>query len=131
MTRPAFPLSPRRGLAGIGSTKGTTAHSSQWGIAGRRRPPSQPRRHRMFHEAADDALIPLLRSVARDAAIAAGKVIRGSFGMVQQVDQAFPHDLKLWLDRASEEEILRVLRTSFPGHAVLSEERGFEPGREP
>ncbi|MGA2641814.1 MAG: inositol monophosphatase family protein [Spirochaetia bacterium] len=83
----------------------------------------------MLHD--DEALIPLLRSVARDAAIAAGRVIRGGFGSLQQVDRELPHDLKLWLDRASEEEILRVLRTSFPGHAVLSEERGFEPGREP
>ena len=81
----------------------------------------------MLHD--DEGLMPLLRSVAREAALAAGRVIRGGFGTVQQVDRALPHDVKLWLDRASEEEILRVLRTSFPGHGVLSEERGFEPGR--
>jgi len=79
----------------------------------------------------DEALTPLLRSVARDAAFAAGRVIRGSFGSFPQVERELPHDLKLQLDRTSEEEILRVLRRSFPGHAVLSEERGFEPGREP
>ncbi|MGO9309091.1 MAG: inositol monophosphatase family protein [Spirochaetia bacterium] len=79
----------------------------------------------------DEALAPALRSVARDAAFAAGRLIRGSFGRAAQVDREAPHDVKLWVDRASEEEILRILKTSFPGHAVLSEERGFEPGREP
>jgi myo-inositol-1(or 4)-monophosphatase len=81
--------------------------------------------------AVDEALIPLMRSVAREAAVAAGRVIRGSFGKPPQVEQALPHDLKLWLDRAAESEILRVIRTNLPGHAVLSEERGFEPGLEP
>ena len=72
-----------------------------------------------------------LCKVAVEAANAAGRVMRESFGSLQRVDQAVPHDLKLWLDRACEQEILRVLRSSFPGHAVLSEEKGFEPGREP
>jgi fructose-1,6-bisphosphatase/inositol monophosphatase family enzyme len=57
--------------------------------------------------------------------------MRGSFGSLQRIDQTIPHDLKLWLDRACEQEILGILRASFPGHAVLSEEKGFEPGREP
>ena len=78
-----------------------------------------------------EALIPFLRGVAVNAAIAAGRLIRDGFGKAPQVDAAFPHDLKLRLDRACEEEILRVLRMSFPGHAVLSEEKGYEPGREP
>jgi fructose-1,6-bisphosphatase/inositol monophosphatase family enzyme len=82
-------------------------------------------------EALPDGLISLLGRVATEAANAAGRLMRGSFGNLQQVDQAVPHDLKLWLDRACETEILRILRASFPGHAVLSEEKGFEPGREP
>ena len=82
-------------------------------------------------EGVPDGLIPLIRLAATDAAMAAGMVIRGGFGKVQKIDQALPHDLKLWLDRASEGEILRVLHARFPGHAVLSEEKGFEPGQEP
>ncbi|HYW84955.1 MAG TPA: inositol monophosphatase family protein [Spirochaetia bacterium] len=78
-----------------------------------------------------DGLASRLCRVATEAANAAGRVMRESFGSLQRVDQAVPHDLKLWLDRACEQEILHVLRASFPGHAVLSEEKGFEPGREP
>ena len=78
-----------------------------------------------------EGLTALLRGVAVNAAYAAGKVIRGSFGTAPRVDQTLPHDLKLWLDRAAEQEILRVIRATFPGHAVLSEEMGYEPGREP
>lgn len=83
------------------------------------------------HEGVPDGLTTRLCRVATEAANAAGRVMRGSFGNLQRVDQAVPHDLKLWLDRACEQEILRILRTSFPGHAVLSEEKGFAPGREP
>jgi len=78
-----------------------------------------------------DASTAVLCTIAVEAATAAGRVIRGSFGRQQQVDRALPHDLKLWLDRACEQQILGVILTSFPGHAVLSEESGYEPGREP
>ena len=87
--------------------------------------------HGSLHDGERDASVPVLRGTAVEAATAAGRVIRGSFGREQKVDQALPHDLKLWLDRACEQEILGVIRTSFPGHAVLSEEWGYEPGREP
>jgi fructose-1,6-bisphosphatase/inositol monophosphatase family enzyme len=78
-----------------------------------------------------EGLTALLRGVAVNAAFSAGKVIRASFGAAPHVEHTFPHDLKLWLDRAAEEEILRAIRTSFPAHAVLSEETGYQPGREP
>jgi myo-inositol-1(or 4)-monophosphatase len=82
-------------------------------------------------EEVHEGLVSLIRSVAVNAAYAAGKIIRASFGTPSHVEKAVPHDVKLWLDRAAEEEILRVIRTSFPGHAVLSEEKGYEAGREP
>jgi fructose-1,6-bisphosphatase/inositol monophosphatase family enzyme len=72
-----------------------------------------------------------LRSTAEEAASAAGRVIRESLGGPKRVDRALPHDLKLWLDRACEQEILGIIRATFPGHAVLSEELGYEPGGEP
>ena len=78
-----------------------------------------------------DGLATRLFKVAAEAANAAGRVMRGSFGSLQRVDHTIPHDLKLALDRACEQEILRIVRASFPGHAVLSEEKGFDPGREP
>lgn len=78
-----------------------------------------------------DGLTLRLCRAATEAAQAAGRVMRESFGSLQRVEQAVPHDLKLWLDKACEQEILRILRASFPSHAVLSEEKGFEPGREP
>jgi fructose-1,6-bisphosphatase/inositol monophosphatase family enzyme len=87
--------------------------------------------HAVEHEGLSDTLISLLRRVATEAANAAGRLMRGSFGSLPRVDQTVPHDLKLALDRACETEILRILRASFPGHAVLSEEKGFAPGREP
>lgn len=87
--------------------------------------------HGSLSDGGRDASAAALRSTALHAASAAGRVIRGGFGGVQKVDQALPHDLKLWLDRACEQEILGVIRTAFPGHAVLSEESGYEPGRDP
>jgi len=84
--------------------------------------------HGSLHNGERDASMAALRSAAVEAARAAGRVIRGSFGMGQRVDRALPHDLKLWQDRACEQEILGVIRASFPGHAVLSEESGYEPG---
>ena len=78
-----------------------------------------------------EGLVSLLQGVAVNAAFAAGKVIRASFGKAPHIERSLPHDLKLWLDRAAEDEILRVIRTSFPDDAVLSEEKGYEPGREP
>jgi myo-inositol-1(or 4)-monophosphatase len=87
--------------------------------------------HRSLSDGERDARTPGLFSTAVEAATAAGRVIRGSFGREQKVDQALPHDLKLRLDRACEQEILGIIRTSFPGHALLSEESGYEPGGEP
>jgi myo-inositol-1(or 4)-monophosphatase len=72
-----------------------------------------------------------LRSVAADAAEAAGSVIRGSLHSEPQVERTFSHDVKLWLDRACEQEIFRVIREQFPGHGILSEESGYEQGQEP
>lgn len=78
-----------------------------------------------------DSLTTLLRATAIDAATATGDLLRARFGRAQHVDQTLEHDLKLDLDKSCEEKVLSVLRRSFPGHAVLSEEMGYEPGREP
>ena len=41
------------------------------------------------------------------------------------------HDVKLQLDRACEQRVLTAIRRQFPRHAVLSEEMGYGPGKEP
>jgi myo-inositol-1(or 4)-monophosphatase len=87
--------------------------------------------HGSLYDGEHDASVRVLRSIAEEAAAAAGRVIRASLGGEKRVDKALPHDLKLWLDRACEQEILGVIRATFPGHAVLSEELGYEPGGEP
>ena len=87
--------------------------------------------HGSLSDGERDASIAVLRSTAAEAAAAAAQVIRASLGRGQRVERALPHDLKLWLDRACEREILGAIRAAFPGHGVLSEEAGYEPGREP
>jgi myo-inositol-1(or 4)-monophosphatase len=77
------------------------------------------------------AAIPALLHTAREAAAAAGALIHRSLFMERRVDRALPHDVKLALDRACEQEIFRVIRERFPRHGVLSEESGFQPGAEP
>jgi myo-inositol-1(or 4)-monophosphatase len=75
--------------------------------------------------------ISLLCSVGMDAATAAGMLILGSRYAEPRVELASPHDVKLWLDRACEQTVVRIICASFPGHGILSEESGFHPGREP
>lgn len=72
-----------------------------------------------------------LCGVATSAATAAGTIIRDSLHVESRVEHASRHDVKLLLDRECEQMILRVIRTNCPGHAVLSEETGYNAGREP
>ena len=72
-----------------------------------------------------------LSRIAEEAAMAAGSVLREAFGERGLVDRITPHDVKLAVDRVCEEEVLRVLMSECPNHAVLSEEMGYEPGSEP
>ncbi len=72
-----------------------------------------------------------MRSVAIDAATAAGELIRGGYRTALQVDSVEAHDLKLRLDRACEESIVAIIRSRFPAHGILSEEMGYAPGADP
>jgi len=60
--------------------------------------------------------------VAEEAAREAGALLRHHFGRHKNVDQATHHDIKLALDRESQELITRVLLEAFPGHAIYGEE---------
>jgi myo-inositol-1(or 4)-monophosphatase len=66
---------------------------------------------------------------AEEAARSAGAVSSSRFGLAHIVDATLPHDLKLDVDRACEAAALAVIRERYPGHAILSEEAGYEMGR--
>jgi myo-inositol-1(or 4)-monophosphatase len=64
--------------------------------------------------------------IATEAALAAGEVLQGYLGKVEDaiIEKGRPGDLVTAADKASEEVILDILRRHFPGHAILAEESG-------
>ncbi len=60
--------------------------------------------------------------VAVKAAHAAGELLRANFGCALKVDEALQHDLKLALDKESQDLIFGILSESFPDHALYGEE---------
>ncbi len=56
------------------------------------------------------------------AAKAAGVLLREHFGNALEVDEAQHHDIKLALDRESQDLITRILLGDFPDHALYGEE---------
>lgn len=59
---------------------------------------------------------------AKQAAIQAGAFLKEHFGQPLDVDEAQHHDIKLVLDRESQDLITRVLLGAFPNHAIYGEE---------
>jgi myo-inositol-1(or 4)-monophosphatase len=64
----------------------------------------------------------LILTTARDAALAAGGMIRGHFERELNVDSAEAHDIKLELDRRSQALIESLILGIFPDHAIYGEE---------
>ena len=62
------------------------------------------------------------RVAAREAATTAGKLIAQRLGESHVVDEMHAHDIKLAVDRESQEMISGVLLRSFPDHGILGEE---------
>lgn len=62
--------------------------------------------------------------IAIQAVRAAGAIQLSHFSNPLQVDDRKHHDIKLEVDRLSEEKILSIVRTAFPDHGVLAEESG-------
>lgn len=60
--------------------------------------------------------------LATDAALTAGKLLRQHFGSDASVDEASHHDIKLALDKESQELITGVLLGARPGDALYGEE---------
>ncbi len=73
----------------------------------------------------DPAETSRIAAVAVAAARAAGEVQMAHFGRALNVDEARRHDIKLEVDRLSEQAIVEAVRASFPGHSVLAEEGGL------
>jgi myo-inositol-1(or 4)-monophosphatase len=66
--------------------------------------------------------------VAIEAARAAAAIQRKHFGADPAVDRKATHDIKLEVDRRSEEAIRTILLDAFPDDAVLAEEGGASAG---
>jgi myo-inositol-1(or 4)-monophosphatase len=64
----------------------------------------------------------LILTTARDAALAAGGMIRGHFESELNVDAAEAHDIKLELDRRSQALIESMILGVFSDHAIYGEE---------
>ena len=61
-------------------------------------------------------------AAAEHAARKAGVFLREQFYTVKQVDEALQHDIKLRLDKESQELITAELLAAFPHSAILGEE---------
>ena len=61
-------------------------------------------------------------STAVHAALEAGKLLRKHYGKTPHVDEATHHDIKLALDKESQELITRILLDAHPGDAIFGEE---------
>jgi myo-inositol-1(or 4)-monophosphatase len=60
--------------------------------------------------------------LATEAALTAGKLIKEHFGLDAKVDEATHHDIKLALDKESQELITEILLGARPGDALYGEE---------
>ena len=62
------------------------------------------------------------------AAARAGEILRKNWGRTHQVEKKGAIDLVTEADLASEEAILQIVKTAFPEHKILAEERGVTLG---
>jgi myo-inositol-1(or 4)-monophosphatase len=63
-------------------------------------------------------------TVARNAAVEAGKILTSLFGKLKHIDKKGEIDLVTEADIQSEKAILEILRQNFPGDRILTEESG-------
>mmetsp|Transcript_31429 Transcript_31429/g.70002 ORF Transcript_31429/g.70002 Transcript_31429/m.70002 type:complete len:160 (+) Transcript_31429:48-527(+) len=73
---------------------------------------------------AEKVPLPELLAVAKKAAEAGAEVVMGALDKPRNIQFKGATDLVTETDKASEEAVLNVLRSSFPSHAVLGEEGG-------
>jgi myo-inositol-1(or 4)-monophosphatase len=63
-------------------------------------------------------------SLATEAAWAAGQLLRAHFGKSLVVDEALHHDIKLALDKESQDLITKILLSARPSDALRRRRRG-------
>ncbi|MGD0354911.1 MAG: inositol monophosphatase family protein [Dehalococcoidia bacterium] len=63
-------------------------------------------------------------AVARYAAVEAGKILKGRFGMHHDMQVKGKRNLVTEADLLSEKRIIAIILEEFPGHGILSEEAG-------
>ncbi len=60
--------------------------------------------------------------IAKQAATQAGAFLKKNFGKAMDVDEAKHHDIKLALDRESQDLITGIILAAYPDHAIYGEE---------
>ncbi len=63
-------------------------------------------------------------SVAEESAREAGKILRDNLGKIKEVEYKAKNSLVTEVDRLSESLIIKIIKSSFPSHGILAEERG-------
>ncbi len=62
---------------------------------------------------------------AKAAALAAGEIHMQNYGKTLNIDAKLKYDIKLEVDKLSEKAIIEVIRSNYPDHSILAEERGM------
>lgn len=70
------------------------------------------------------AQLQIFLDIATEAALASGTVLQAYWGKLENIQEKRPGDLLTEADKASEEQVLAVIRRHFPDHAILAEESG-------
>lgn len=66
----------------------------------------------------------LVRETANKAADAAGTILREKLGKLTNIDYKSAFNIVTEADKASEAEVIRIIREAFPNHKILGEESG-------
>lgn len=72
-----------------------------------------------------------IASIAKQAALAAGDILKKEILTPRVVDGEMDHDIKLAMDKQCETAILKIIRSVFPKHSILAEESGAEAATGP
>lgn len=66
----------------------------------------------------------LVRKTAEKAAHAAGEILKEKLGKLSHLDYKSAFNIVTEADKASEDEVIRIIREQFPDHQILGEESG-------
>jgi myo-inositol-1(or 4)-monophosphatase len=70
----------------------------------------------------DQTLLDSLLETAREAALAAGRIIREQYTKPRQITEKGPRDLVTDTDHVAQAAALAIIRSRFPDHGILAEE---------